>query len=391
MPPNDAQFNTDADLSTRMQLVSTKPHSAFASGLSPRVHVFSGGFEEHSRARRKGRAAFYTSPAESPKIIIPRWPPVSEIFPVADISYHVALWFTLGSACWIVNGHYMMWPLADKSRNKRVQGYSAVAGGTLFLVGAYLAVVESLNERSAGESKGKVVHVVDPRSEPLDVQRYVQLKNETRKSRGETMAQAARLDFGKRTRHGPKESWRWFGLQTNSLGWWASTIQFAGANAFFVSVVSGAPNVLGSDAWQLELALVAVAQVIGSICFALSSAIQLLEEQENWYTPEPLRIGWHAAFWNLIGSIGFFFSAVFLIPASTPNDAPCCQYWGTGFNSYYGSWAFLISSVAMLVEVVFSEGAEWHEIGLRAWAWLEVNLGCVRGDRMERDVEDCVC
>ena len=82
--------------------------------------------------------------------------------------------------------------------------------------------------------------------------------------------------------------------------------------------------------------------IIGSTCF-------MLETQRTWWRLEPLKLGWHVGFWNLIGAFGFFFSGVFgywAVPAMR------YQKWGTYFSTFWGGWAFLIGSYIQLYEVL---------------------------------------
>jgi len=41
-------------------------------------------------------------------------------------------------------------------------------------------------------------------------------------------------------------------------------------------------------------------QVVGAVGFIVASGMLTLETQRNWWRPEPLDIGWHVAFWNLV-------------------------------------------------------------------------------------------
>jgi len=57
--------------------------------------------------------------------------------------------FTLGSAIWTVNGFFSFLPSLYPSIpiNNYVLGYTALAGGTVFEIGSYMMVLESLNRR----------------------------------------------------------------------------------------------------------------------------------------------------------------------------------------------------------------------------------------------------
>jgi hypothetical protein len=58
-------------------------------------------------------------------------------------------------------------------------------------------------------------------------------------------------------------------------------------------------------------------QVVGAVGFIVASGMLTLETQRDWWRPEPLDIGWHVAFWNLV---------VRAAPAHGPRGGrPLCQ------------------------------------------------------------------
>lgn len=40
--------------------------------------------------------------------------------------------------------------------------------------------------------------------------------------------------------------------------------------------------------------------MVGAVGFIVASGMLTLETQRDWWRPEPLDIGWHVAFWNLV-------------------------------------------------------------------------------------------
>lgn len=90
-----------------------------------------------SRAHRLGRFARIEEKAgklEIPPLRLWGWE-------FGNISWLVAEFFTMGSVCWCVNGYYA-YSVPD---NSDAIAYSAFAGGMLFWVGAYLAVLQAIN------------------------------------------------------------------------------------------------------------------------------------------------------------------------------------------------------------------------------------------------------
>lgn len=76
-------------------------------------------------------------------------------FPVWDVSYDVALVFTLGSAVWVANGFFVLLPLVAAAgpsfpgESAWGGGVTAVVGATVFEVGSVLLMLEAVNESRA--------------------------------------------------------------------------------------------------------------------------------------------------------------------------------------------------------------------------------------------------
>jgi hypothetical protein len=240
---------------------------------------------------------------------------------LSNISFQVALWFTLGSTMWIVNGQYSLFPSVNNELNNQVTGWSALVGGWMFQIGASLAYIESLNE-------------------PYDRDFGVWIED--------LLKDVCRIPI----KH--PIPWRYIPISTDwkSMGFISNLIQLCGATLFTVSVIAGVPGLIQPNQWQLQQALWWTPQTIGSICFCISSLIAMLEEQTKWYEPSLGRIGWWCAFWNLVGSLGFLFCAIFGYLANWQGQEVCCQVYGTALSTYWGSWAFLIASLLQLVEVL---------------------------------------
>ena len=402
-----------------LQFVESEPqHLPFSASLDPRRRVFydsskHGFLVQWSRQLRKNRDPEFIPDGEYWKhaVVVPNmW--VLFRFDFWNISWQVAVWFTLGSICWIINGQYFMWPQHENASlpvNVHITGYSALVGGLLFWVGAYLAVLEALNQRSADAvlHQIKVRHLLEKlHEEPAEIQHYVHQHlfkkhgvahvvgadcNDTRvgayevTSTDDDPTHHSDTDSSVHSDTPLREKWRWFGLADKQVGWWAAMIQFGGATCFTVAVISGTPGILKEDQWELQTALIWTMQVLGSIGFVVSSVLLMLEEQARWYLPALDLIGWHSAFWNLVGAIGFLLSAVFGYLANWHgNGTVCCQFWGTGFNTYYGSWAFLIASVLLLIEVQNKQPCAWGGPYNRFWIWMALKTGWMSAELPDR-------
>jgi len=69
----------------------------------------------------------------------------------------------LGSAVWVINGFFVFLPdLNEMDNNLEAQGWTAFVGGTLFEVGGYMMVLESLNRKhEVSLSSSLVANLVD--------------------------------------------------------------------------------------------------------------------------------------------------------------------------------------------------------------------------------------
>ena len=75
-------------------------------------------------------------------------------YPVWDVSYDVAMIFTIGSVIWVINSFFVWLPLAapwTEFANEITTGggVTALVGATVFEVGAILGVLEAVNENRA--------------------------------------------------------------------------------------------------------------------------------------------------------------------------------------------------------------------------------------------------
>lgn len=72
-------------------------------------------------------------------------------YPIWDVSYLVAIIFTLGSIVWCINAFFVWLPLQDPSTEFSGEiadagGISAFVGATIFEIGSALLMVEAVNE-----------------------------------------------------------------------------------------------------------------------------------------------------------------------------------------------------------------------------------------------------
>ncbi len=341
--PHAEFFDTHTFSHADAELQGTASHHVLAKYLGPRLARFympklDAHLVYHSRAHRKNR---HPKIVQDDKITIaPNKPTLwNGRSDLGNISWHVAVWFCLGSICWIVNGQYALMQSSSQHVVNAI-GWSGFAGGTCFWIGAYLAVVESLNLNT------NLLY-------GAEVERVFGTIKEHYLSRYHGNDQTRELYCHKDVAGGTvcRNPWRWVGYSP-TIGFFASFIQFIGATLFQIAVICGIPGVIGGDQWQLQQVFIWTMQTVGSLCFIFSSWIQMIEEQDNLWKPKFGRIGWQSGFWNLVGSWGFLLSAVFGYLANWEGRGPvCCQLGGTAVSTYWGSWGFMIASLALYYEV----------------------------------------
>lgn len=336
-------------------------------------------------------------------------PPAPKIFmlDVTNISWWVAIIFCWGTVCWVVSGHFFMWPFSSLSATEYAIGYIELAGILLFDLGCYLLLLEALNEdyditcgvnvcemmsseAENGAHNGTKKHARSTDNRVLKdgllcknkraeyVNRYIRegekAKKHTMRKMYAYVPNKSSVSMGPEAEKGTEAcpAWRWWGWDFHSVGFTAAFLLAIGCLVFTIAVISAIPGVIEADQWQLQQAFIWAPQTIGSVCFVLSGLLYTLEEQDVWYIPGLKRIGWYASFGNLVGGIGFLLSSIFGYLANWKGDGPvCCQFWGTAFNTYYGNWGFMLGSILLLLEVENKDPASAYEYYLAGRAWIQ--------------------
>ena len=125
-------------------------------------------FKWRSRDNRKGRHALIVQPSslETSQYLTPK--PTSTLqgtgkgilrmftyYPYWDVSYLVAVIFTLGSVVWVLNAFFAYLPLAQPQTEFVTEilyggGITAFIGATIFEIGSVLLMLEAVNENRTG-------------------------------------------------------------------------------------------------------------------------------------------------------------------------------------------------------------------------------------------------
>ena len=361
-------------------------------------------FKWRSRDNRKGRHTLVVKPPSSVSttdaapIILPSSTTTLKAtlrgtlrmliyYPYWDISYLVAVVFTLGSVVWVFNGFFVWLPLAQPSTEFPDEiagggGWTAFIGATVFEFGSLLLMLEAVNENRAGcfgWALEKVVEDVEGRggeklrSSP-DKQtcshHHTNKKNLVGKpspsspsTKSQNPSQSpSPSEKTQPTHDDTAPSWQWFpslhSLYTHylhSIGFLACAFQTLGATIFWISGFTALPSILAVLSSSPSPAPVSGAywapQIAGGLGFIVSSLLFMLETQRRWYIPAPGVLGWWIGVWNLVGAVGFTLCGILgVLPPGTGGLTAEEWAYQASLATFWGSWAFLIGSVVQWYE-----------------------------------------
>ncbi|KIR30948.1 hypothetical protein I309_00301 [Cryptococcus deuterogattii LA55] len=279
-----------------------------------------------------------------------------------DVSFWVAVSFTLGSAIWVINGFLVWFPLLrpklDTDTFSRTSSATAFIGGTIFELGSYLMVVEALDrgrEINFGTAIGQLLHHRrhTPHNATLNSSTLVN-PSEERSYTASSTPPKSQQDIKTWIVEGAKGFIWWGRPMWHDMGYIAAIVQLFAATVFWVSTLTGLPGVIpGYASGGGSTAIIDVffwtPQVVGGMGFVVSSLILMIEVQKHWWLPNIIDIGWWVGFWNLIGAIGFT-----LCGALGYSSASGVEY-ESDLATFWGSWAFLIGSAVQVAEVIWRE------------------------------------
>ncbi|KAB2577081.1 putative integral membrane protein [Lasiodiplodia theobromae] len=335
-----------------------------------------------SRNNRKGRHALQVQPISSPAVQheLPRKTthPTQILrgvgrmltrFPVWDISYLVAVIFTLGSAIWVLNAFFVLLPLVRPSSEFQNEvlyggGVTAFIGATVFVVGSVLLLLEAVNDDRAGCFGWAVERLFQEDAQPnaekadeecLVVRVHPKSPCDHHHSNRKILVESA-------THPGGPRKWQWApswkDLRTHyfrELGFLASLIQLVSATVFWIAGFTSLPGIYDHMSTGLRDGVYWTPQILGGLGFILSGTLFMVETQVTWWKPAPSVLGWHIGFWNLIGGIGFT-----LCPAFGYDPSSWAQY-QAACSTFWGSWAFLIGSIIQWYESLDKYPVEYKD------------------------------
>lgn len=357
------------------------PSTDPADGDEQPVSDFS--FLWRSRDNRKGRHAIVVHPTSDPsqaKYLTPKLTSSPRAiargilrmfthFPYWDISWLVAVIFTLGSVIWVINGFFVWLPAQDPSTEFKHEvlyggGITAFIGAVVFFeFGSCLLMLEAVNEKNTGcfgwaleQLQSEYIHPDTSSSSKASPALHLR---PDRSACAHHHRNEQNL-FGLGPQSAPEStgdpnsprSWQWFPSYAalrehylHELGFLASLSQFLGATVFSVAGITALPGINNKLSQPALNVIYWLPQIIGGSGFIISGTLYMLETQKKWYLPAYDVLGWHIGFFNLIGAFGFTLSGA-LGPAYGNSGA---QY-EAGLSTFWGGWAFLIGSTIQWYE-----------------------------------------
>jgi len=363
-------FFNPTDVRFRVKKSAQKDWKPTAEEAVPGADIFIPGTQIRWRSRdnRKGRHALLIDRKEQKggadytatlRAVLRGLRRMATECPYWDVSYLVAVSFTVGCLLFIACGLFYWLPLVDSrykfpGESTIVGGVLAFVGATLFQIGAVLLVFEACNEDKAGcfgwalhqalhemeSNEHGIPHggMVLAREDPVGCHHHHQRRRGEKSSANGSSS---------------KMRWRWwpswYEFKTHyvcEIGFVASASLSLGATIFYVSGICALPGIYENMSVGVARGVYWLTYLVGGILFIFSSALYMLETQPNWYTPAPRVLGWHIGFWNMIGSVGWTLSASFGYCT-----ASWCEYQGE-LTLLWASVAFFIGSALLWYEAL---------------------------------------
>ena len=254
-----------------------------------------------------------------------------------DISWWTAFLFLIGSIIWVINGVFVFHvPIKDEYENYVASSTTSFLGGAFFFFGGWAMYWEGLNMEET----------------VLFDEAIRQGEKSFLKATNRICCPSCLREMSAKVDGEENLKWKWIGWgNTKDLGYMADFLQFLGTQIFFIAVLAFLPGILPEDEASyrtLYIIFFWIPQVIGAGLLTMSSYLIMLESQENLWKIEPLSIGWHVGFWNVLGSVGFLLSGIFGI-VYPPSDLHDRQY-GVSLTTYLGGFFFLIGTIFQCYE-----------------------------------------
>ncbi|KAK4219166.1 hypothetical protein QBC37DRAFT_368168 [Rhypophila decipiens] len=313
-------------------------------------------------------------------------------WPVWDVSFDVAVVFTIGSVIWVINGSFVWLPLVAPWTEFPDEvslggGVTAFIGATVFEIGSVLFMLEAVNEnrsdcfgwaleeslenhgqrlrtdddhcRHHHHEKRGLLHAAGPSLTSLssssgkEKETPDSVVDKATAPKPHNDDNEARNQKEKTTQ---RRGWSWWPTRheltshyLRDIGFLACLAQMIGATVFWIAGFTGLPPIydalMGYGPGAVN-GIYWLPQVVGGTGFIVSSALFMLEVQDKWWKPALGMLGWHIGAWNLVGAIGFTLCGA--LGFGSGNSASL-EY-ASVLATYVGSWAFLIGSIIQWYE-----------------------------------------
>lgn len=316
-----------------------------------------------SRDNRKGRHVLLLPeddprrPSAARRVFRGIWR-MATVFAWWDISWWVAMLFSVGSAIFMVCALFYWLPIAYpetefSNESSTGGGVASFVGATLFQIGAILLIFESVNENQTGCFGWAVEELFEGHNAAAAGGGKVRKAPE----RCEHVHQRAsnRAD-GVEVGRSPAQQerkWQWWpswkelkGHYIHEIGFVSNVTLSLGATIFYVTGIMSLPGVYDQLSQAVLWYVYWLTYLIGGILFVVASAGYMLETQKRWWQPAWGVIGWHIGLWNMIGSIGWTLSAAFGYCS-----AGWCEY-QSDLSLLWASFAFLVGSLLLWYEAL---------------------------------------
>ena len=288
-----------------------------------------------------------------------------------DVSWWIAVLFSVGSAIFVACGFFYWLPLAAPSTEFKEEGtiaggVTAFIGATLFTIGGVLLIAEATNENQTGCFGWAVEHAIGRAESDLENAGSAWAKSSEKSGSVATEHCVHHHATGLHKRQSfhrqhpqANRKWEWWPSweelrdhYLHEIGFLGSFILSVGAVIFYISGIMALPGIYDNLGQGVLYGVYWLAYLVGGILFTVSSVLYVLETQPNWYTPAPHLLGWNIGVWNLIGSIGWTLSASFGYCS-----ASWCVY-QSNLSLLWASVAFLIGSMILWYEALDKDVVE---------------------------------
>lgn len=250
------------------------------------------------------------------------------VFPWRDCTWLVAVIFAVGSLDFTINAFFGLLPLVAPALTFEGETTLAVTatifiGATAFTVAGILDFFGAFNaDRGA-----------------LQVEKSEEGKDGKKKG---TLRHKPPLIGDKDWIWVPTRS-RFIELLLTNKPFQAGLMQLVGGAFFITSAFTGLLGFIPPDDPNFPLLAFGPQVVGGSLFMSANLMLTVCCEQEVWWRPKPLSIGWQATFQSAIGGAGFLATPLFLFQNKVLEGAVA---------AFVGSWAFLVGSLLGWVGVM---------------------------------------